>query len=519
MWVTLTGALQPVVHFRGVRIENAPWADSQPPVRRARVGDGGVLLAQRARGEAGDRAPDAARWRDRSRAPRRRPAQLAPEPARRSRAGPLQGARDPRRERDRALSCTSGSSSTSRRSAHRRRRIEAAGAAGGEALPTRLAIRGSWRSVPFAIDAATERGADLLRDRPHVSRARAGRLRAAPASTFDGQLGDIVRDPIVDARVALDGAVARALRAVARPPSPGGERDRRRRRAERRARALRAVDREGPPRRHRRRRRAELDARRGARPRPRQLDERVRRPGRPALRSPASDRRQAAERVAAGGARPRRALPRPSDAGADSRPLDAELSFAARRLHGEGMPWLQSGRVDAALADGRLDGVALRRRHRRTATPPARPRVDTHEQPLRGDAEVDVSAIRIESLLPPTGRQEPPERHAARPRRAEGERRFGRGAARERRRERSARSSAAERSRACSTPRWACRAAGSCAACSPGAEPIAIRCAAARARCRARHGDDPQPRRRQRANANARQRHDRPRHAKRSTSS
>ena len=31
MWVTLTGALQPAVHFRGVRIDNAPWADRSRP--------------------------------------------------------------------------------------------------------------------------------------------------------------------------------------------------------------------------------------------------------------------------------------------------------------------------------------------------------------------------------------------------------------------------------------------------------------------------------------------------------
>ena len=31
MWVTLTGSLQPVVHFRGVRIANAPWADRSRP--------------------------------------------------------------------------------------------------------------------------------------------------------------------------------------------------------------------------------------------------------------------------------------------------------------------------------------------------------------------------------------------------------------------------------------------------------------------------------------------------------
>ena len=45
---------------------------SKPPVRSAGVGDGRVLLAQRARGEARDRAPDPSRRRDRFRAPCRR---------------------------------------------------------------------------------------------------------------------------------------------------------------------------------------------------------------------------------------------------------------------------------------------------------------------------------------------------------------------------------------------------------------------------------------------------------------
>ena len=63
------------------------------------------------------------------------------------------------------------------------------------------------------------------------------------------------------------------------------------------------------------------------------------------------------------------------------------------------MPWLKSGRVDAAFADGRLTvshfdvGVGEGR-----ATGKAN--VDTTSKPPRGDAEVDVSAIRIETLLP-----------------------------------------------------------------------------------------------------------------------
>ncbi|MDQ6639171.1 MAG: AsmA family protein, partial [Pseudomonadota bacterium] len=82
------------------------------------------------------------------------------------------------------------------------------------------------------------------------------------------------------------------------------------------------------------------------------------------------------------------------------RPVDAELSFAARRLHADGMPWLQGGRVDASLVDGRLTvshfdvGIGPGRAVGKAS-------VDTASTPLRGDAEVDVSAIRVESFLPP----------------------------------------------------------------------------------------------------------------------
>ena len=31
MWVSLSSSLQPVVQLRGVRIDNAPWADSRRP--------------------------------------------------------------------------------------------------------------------------------------------------------------------------------------------------------------------------------------------------------------------------------------------------------------------------------------------------------------------------------------------------------------------------------------------------------------------------------------------------------
>src|SRR6185436_10637675 len=78
----------------------------------------------------------------------------------------------------------------------------AAGVAGGEALPTRLAIRGTWRSVPFAIDAATTEVLTFL-ETGRAFRARGQVTSGGARLDFDGQLGDIVRDPILDARVAL----------------------------------------------------------------------------------------------------------------------------------------------------------------------------------------------------------------------------------------------------------------------------------------------------------------------------
>jgi uncharacterized protein involved in outer membrane biogenesis len=63
------------------------------------------------------------------------------------------------------------------------------------------------------------------------------------------------------------------------------------------------------------------------------------------------------------------------------------------------MPWLQSGRVDASLADGRLTvsrfDVGVGQGHA-----VGKASVDVASRPPRGDVEVDVSAIRIESLLP-----------------------------------------------------------------------------------------------------------------------
>jgi len=63
------------------------------------------------------------------------------------------------------------------------------------------------------------------------------------------------------------------------------------------------------------------------------------------------------------------------------------------------MPWLQSARVEAALADGRLTvssfDVGIAQGHA-----VGKGRIDTASSPRRGNLEVDVRGVRIESFLP-----------------------------------------------------------------------------------------------------------------------
>ncbi|MBV9889815.1 MAG: AsmA family protein, partial [Rhizobacter sp.] len=79
-----------------------------------------------------------------------------------------------------------------------------AAAPDGDTLPVRLDARGTWSDVPFAIDAATSETITLL-ETGHSARVR-GRLEAGGARLdVDGRLGDIVRWPQVEASVELAG--------------------------------------------------------------------------------------------------------------------------------------------------------------------------------------------------------------------------------------------------------------------------------------------------------------------------
>ncbi len=396
MWVTLTAALQPVVHMRDVRIDNAPWADSRRPfaalaavtavfswssVRERRPV---IALMTLREGEVDlERRSDGLRnWR------LSRPEDIGPG---RFKVLAIRGENAAVRFVHERIELDLEARATPRGAG-------TAAASDDEAMPTELAVRGRWRGVSFAIDATTGEVLTFA-ETGQLFRARGQATSGGARLEFDGRLGDLVRDPLVDARVAGTAPYlpnwAAALgphhpeaRAIAVAGELSGETGRY---------ALSiakgrfgATDLAG-----------ELSWKRGEE--------------RDLLRAKlTSESASLADLRALAGRRPAKAVERavaaasvPASAAgsaaqpAAARPIDTELSYSARRLHGEGMPWLQGARVDAALADGRLTvshfdvGIGAGRAVGKAS-------VDIGRKPMRGDVEVDVSAIRIESLLPPT---------------------------------------------------------------------------------------------------------------------
>ena len=421
MWMTLTAALQPVVHMRGVRIENAPWADSRRPfaelaaatavfswqsLREHRpvialmvLRDGEVDLERRADGLRN--------WR------LGQPDYRGPG---RFKVLAVQGDRAVVRfahellELD--LEATASANPDRDSGVHAAPTPSSESGAAAEPMPTRLDVRGTWRGVPFAIDATTSEVLTLV-ETGRMLRARGRIVSGSARIDFDGHLGDIVRDPRFDTRVA---AAAPSLAPFAGVLGPH--------RGEGRALAL-SGDLKGEPGRYSL---AIATGRFGATDLAGELswargDERnvarVRLTSESAsladLRSLAGRRRaKEIERVvAASTSRPASAIAQASSAQPGSpasaaasgpdrarpRPLDVELSFSARRLQGEGMPWLHSGAVEARLAEGRLVvsrfDVGIGHGHA-----VGKGSVDIGARPMQGSAEFDVSAVRIESFLP-----------------------------------------------------------------------------------------------------------------------
>jgi hypothetical protein len=81
-----------------------------------------------------------------------------------------------------------------------------------------------------------------------------------------------------------------------------------------------------------------------------------------------------------------------------TRPLDVELRYAAKEVHGADMPPLQGAAIEASLADGTLRvprfQVGFGRGHVAGTGS-----IALAERPMRGQVEVDVHAVRIETLL------------------------------------------------------------------------------------------------------------------------
>jgi len=409
MWMSLTAALQPVVHMRGVRIDNAPWADPGRPFAalesatavfswlslRERRPVIALLVLQDGEVDLERRADGLRNWRL-SQPEDRGPGRFKVLSIRGENAAvrfvhegldlDLEAKASP----DGAAPASATTDSAAPASASL---ASADTGAAGAALPTRLAIRGSWRGVPFLIDAATSEVLTFV-ETGRVFRARGQVTSGGARLDFDGELGDIVRDPIVDARVALAAPslapfapVLGAHRADVKGVVASGElkgspghyvlslaKGR-----------VGASDLAG-----------ELSWTRGAE---RDL----------VSAKLSSESTSLADLRALAGRRPGQKVDRVGAAASAAaasgdatraRPIDKELSFVARRVHAEEMPWLKGARIDATLADGRLRvshfdiGIGEGR-------VTGKADVDTESEPLRGDAELDVSAIQIESLLPP----------------------------------------------------------------------------------------------------------------------
>jgi uncharacterized protein involved in outer membrane biogenesis len=282
---------------------------------------------------------------------------------------------------------------------------DAAAGAAREPMPTRLVVRGQWRGVPFVIDAATGEVLTFV-ETGRLFRTRGQVTSGGARLDFDGRLGDIVRDPRVDARLALTAPSLAPFAALLGPHRPE-------------AKAVAVTgELKGEPGRYAL---SFAKARFGATDLAGELswtrgDERdlvrVSLTSESAsladLRALAGSRpAKGIERVAIAVTAPARAMPASAPASAAgappeparTRPVDTELSFAARRLHDAGMPWLQSGRVDAALAGGHLTvssfdfGIGAGHAVGKAS-------IDTASRPPRGDVEVDVNGLRIESFVP-----------------------------------------------------------------------------------------------------------------------
>lgn len=388
IWVGLSGTFEPVVHCRGVRIENAAWADAKRPFAdlkevvavlswRSFAEDRPVIALLTLRdGEVDfERQADGLRnWRLRN-PEDRSPGRVKILSARAERAT----VRFVHRGVDLELEAAVSANDT------------AAASGGAEGMPTRLDLKGAWRKVTFTASIAT--GEVLTFLETGRTFALRGTLEAGGARLeIDGRAGDIVRAPTIDARVSFAGRSLVPFQPFLgrRASEPKALRAEGHLKADDRAYLLSA-----------------LKARVGATDLVGEIgfDRAEKRTAvRAKLQSESTDLADLLW-LAGHGPEPRRetraALP-VSSAPFDltrAREADADVMFEARHLHVATIPLLQSLKARAVLVDGQLAisglDVGLAQGH---ATGSAA--LDMREPSLSAEGELAVRGVRIEALLP-----------------------------------------------------------------------------------------------------------------------
>jgi uncharacterized protein involved in outer membrane biogenesis len=399
MWVRLSASLAPVVELRGIRVDNAPWAETKRPFaalasatavfswrsleeRRPVIAlmvlrDGEVDLERRSDGLRNWRLahPD-----DRGPGHFKVLAIEGQQATVRFRHEPL--------ELDIEVRATPNAASADT-------------AATDEAMPPQLDAPGSGRSARFPLRATSAEALTLL-ETGRRFRMR-GRLESGGVHLdLDGRVGDIVRWPSVDAQVTLEapsparlaalfGAHARAAEMPVRVAGTlrGGS-DGYALKAL--AARLGASDFAGELRWQRGDARDVLHAD--------LTSESAELADLRALvgRRPAATAHKAAATSA--GAASAAAPPAAAASGAQraKRPLDVELGYRARRLRAAELPALQSAALQASLVDGhlRVPRFELGVGGGRVAGSMS---LALASRPLQGEIEANASGLRIESLL------------------------------------------------------------------------------------------------------------------------
>ena len=212
MRVGLSWRLEPVIHVRGVRIANAPWADSKRPF--AELGEAVIRVSWRSLDEGRpvlalvvlrdgevnlEREADGLRnWRLRD------PDNRGPG---RYKLLTLQAERTSIRFRHAGIDLDLLATAVANGDA----------SVGAPALPTRIALTGRWRALPFKADLATGPTLTFIETGetfPLRGSVDLGGIRVEA----EGAVGDIFRAPQVDARIVFAGDSLAPLRELLGSP-------------------------------------------------------------------------------------------------------------------------------------------------------------------------------------------------------------------------------------------------------------------------------------------------------------